>query len=97
MNHSKINVWGIISLILGIQALVTSCMPPLSIIIAFIALITGVIGLLMKERQKGQAIAGLCCSATAITIFIMYLIFTLEFSGELDELIYFLENITYFL
>ena len=85
--YQKTNPCGIISLILGIQALIITCIPPLAIAIAVIATILGIIGLTRKERQKGQAIAGLCCSVSALTINIGIILVSITVSGVLEAII----------
>lgn len=84
--YQKTNPCGIISLIFGIQALITSCVPLIAIIIAVIAVILGIVGLTRKERPKGQAIAGLCCAVSALTINISIVIMSMTISGVFENI-----------
>lgn len=68
MYYQKTNVVGIIAMALSIQAIILSCVWQVSFIIAIISLIISIIALALKEYKKGQAIAGICCSVTAITL-----------------------------
>lgn len=65
---------GISSMILGIVAIVSSCLiigGPLGII----GLTLGIIGTFSKNKKKGCAIAGIVCSSVAILLFTIILLF----------------------
>ena len=70
----KGNGLGVTALILGILALIGAFIPFMNYVsgfLAFIGLVFGVIGLFLKERRKGVAIAGTIISGVAIILSIV--------------------------
>jgi hypothetical protein len=79
------NGFGVASLILGILALVGAFVPFLnygSIFVAGIGVVLGVVGLVVKFRPRGTAIAGLILSALGLILaIVMVVIYTAVFFG----------------
>jgi uncharacterized protein YqhQ len=98
-NNEKMNVKGLVGMILGILALVLSFVPCLGVY----AILPGLVGLIfsilgLKNVKKGMAIAGLICSLIGTSIAVMQWynlgkaaeelqkIDTTDLSKELDEM-----------
>lgn len=94
--EKKTNVYGIISLVLSIQAILLSCMPEVSIIIALICLMLCAIGLYLEGYKKGEAIAALCCAVSAITISIISYILQEKYIGRLIDLDKIIRELNYY-
>jgi hypothetical protein len=81
----KGNGFGVASLILGIVALVGAFIPFLnygSIVLAIIGLTLGVVGLVVKFRKRGTAVAGLILSALGLILsIVMVVVYTAVFFG----------------
>ena len=67
-------VWGIISLIVLIGS------PLLTLIFSIIGLISGILGL--KSRRRGIAIAGICVSAVAMLLVILFMMPAIQMARE---------------
>jgi len=76
--RKRVNVWGIIALILGIKALVISLIPCVGMIgipVAAIGLLLGIIGIFTAGQTTGRGlpIAGTCVSAAAMLVAIFWM------------------------
>ena len=71
------------SMVLGIISLVIFCFWYISIPLAIIAIVLGVIG--MKSGGKGMAIAGLVCGIVTIALVVLLLIGGLAFISFLNK------------
>ena len=60
------------SMVLGIVALVLSCVIPISAICSLLSLIFGMISLVNHKDGKGMAIAGVVCGAIAGALILSY-------------------------
>ena len=96
MYYQKTNVVGIIALTLSIQAIILSCVWQVSFIIAVISLIISIIALALKEYKKGQAIAGICCSVTAITLSGISFLTQSAILGTLEDISNSIEDFMYY-
>ncbi len=83
------NGLGVAALVLGICALVGSPIPFLNFVtgfIAFVGLVLGIIGVLLKGRKKGTAIAGTIISAIAMIVSItLVVVYTASFLKAVDK------------
>ncbi|HOV40538.1 MAG TPA: DUF4190 domain-containing protein [Oscillospiraceae bacterium] len=64
----------IASMVLGILSILFFCIPYISIPLAIVGLILGIISLVKKQGGKGMAIAGVICSAIGFVIGIIIII-----------------------
>lgn len=86
-NSEKMNVMGLIGMILGILALVLSFVPCLGVYAIFpgaIGLILSIIG--MTKAKKGMAIAGLVCSLIGTGVAAWQAVALNEAGRELEQL-----------
>ncbi|HEY8590127.1 MAG TPA: DUF4190 domain-containing protein [Naasia sp.] len=85
----RTNGLGIAALILGILALIGSFIPFVNYgsgLLALIGLVLGIIGLFLKDRSKGTAIAGTIVSAIALILSIVLAIaYTAGFAAAVNE------------
>lgn len=77
------NVCGIISLTLGIIAIILTC-TGLSLVIILPGLILGIIGMCLPGYQKGIAIAGFIVNIAAITFLALYFILFVELNAIMN-------------
>lgn len=77
MQNQKQSGLGIAGMVLGIIAILLSCLV-VGGFIGIVGLILSIVGVLQKEKGKGTAIAGIVCNS--ISILIMIIIFALPFS-----------------
>ncbi|MCX7658332.1 MAG: DUF4190 domain-containing protein [Oscillospiraceae bacterium] len=64
----------IASMVLGILSILFFCIPYISIPLAIVGLVLGIISLVKKQGGKGMAIAGVICSAIGLLIGIIVII-----------------------
>ena len=86
MEKEKMNVLGLVGLILGIIAALLSFVPCVgmwAIVPGFIGIIMSAIGL--KHVKKGMAIAGLICSLVGTSIGVYWYYTLNQLSKELNE------------
>lgn len=67
--EKKTNVCGILSLILGIAGILTSCFN-LGLVLSIPGILLGIIGCCLPNHKKGLAIAGLVTSTSAFMLII---------------------------
>jgi hypothetical protein len=86
---SRTNGLGIASLIVGGLALIGAFIPFLNYatgFLAFIGIILGIIGLVLKGRAKGTAIAGLIVSVIALILsIILAIVYTAGFASAVND------------
>ncbi|WP_430483158.1 DUF4352 domain-containing protein [Rossellomorea marisflavi] len=68
MEEKKTNIIGLLSLVIGVIALITFFMPIVGLVTAVLSIAFGVISLVKKERTKWKAITGISVSFTAMVI-----------------------------
>lgn len=85
----RANGLGIASLILGILAFVGSFIPFLNYGTGFLAalgLVLGIVGLFLRDRAKGMAIAGTILNATALVLsIILAVVYTASFATSVSS------------
>ncbi|PPF29905.1 hypothetical protein C5C18_11485 [Rathayibacter tritici] len=85
------NGLGLASLIIGILALVGALIPIVNYVsgfLAFIGLVLGVIGLFLKGRSRGTAIAGAVLNAVALILsIILAIVYTAGFASGVSDAI----------
>jgi Na+-transporting methylmalonyl-CoA/oxaloacetate decarboxylase gamma subunit len=83
------NGFGLAALIIGIVALIGAFIPVVNYVsgfIAFVGLALGIVGLVLKNRVKGMAIAGTVTSGVALVLSIVLAIaYSVWFLGELEN------------
>lgn len=89
--------FAIASMVLGIISLVCCCLGNISLIMAIVSIVFGVITLVKKKPGRGMAIAGIICSSISVVIYIALLIIGLAVGASLspsdiEELEQYLKN-----
>lgn len=86
---SQTNALGIIAIVLGGIGFVLAFIPFVGVVggfLAFVGLVLGVIGLFMKNKGKGTAIAGTAVSGLALILsIVMGLVYTAAFVSAVDD------------
>lgn len=70
-HHRRGNPFGLVALIVGIVAIIGCAIPivnNVSIVLGFIAVIFGIVGLVVKNRRRGLAIAGLVLGVLSVVV-----------------------------
>lgn len=80
----KTNVLGIISLTMGILALLLSC-TGFGVILGVPAAVLGLIGTCIPGYKKGLAIAGMICGICGVTLYIAFYIGAWAFNEAMKE------------
>lgn len=81
----KQSIWGILSLILGILSLLTICVD-LSLPFGFLGTIFAIIGIVVPNKKRGLAIAGLICSIIGMTLYIIAVLAANDLNNSLKQL-----------
>ena len=83
------NGFGIASMVCGILALITCCLWCTVIPLGVVAIVLGILQI-VKNENKGMAIAGIVCAAIGLILFIVLTIYGnyLEATGQYNEILW---------